>query len=221
MEKIDQHLIEHPIVSTITNEIPVIRSICNYWRETIRQSRETRVALFLEDIAIRISKLEENKLDRTVLDKTHIISVDFYNTIEQLTEYAARINDNSKIEYLKRFAVNYAKNNRPDIRIKDIMLGIVNQLNGIHFLILNDLYEHQKNLSFIDLKTIKEMPDREEIVKCNQLVTKYSLENDLLITVMYSLKNIGLIEVINMYSKDPYFVLEPLGLKVMQFLSNN
>lgn len=210
-------IIEHPIVSSITNEIPVLRSVCNYWRETIRQSREVRLTEFLNDIAERVAKLEDDK--GLKIEKDHLGSDDYFNTIEQLTEFAVKTNDVEKIKYLKDFAVNYSTNQRPDIRLKDVYLGLVNQLSGMHFVVLDIIFDKQKNLSNIDLISLADMPDRDESLNLNDLVTKTEMDGELTLTLLYSLSNIGLIAINSNSISNPNVIIEPIGLKLMTFLT--
>ena len=211
-------IIEHPIVSTITNEIPVIRSISNYWRETIRQTRDKRLIEFLLNISERIATIEDNSPIKKV-EKNHIGSDDYFVTIEQLTEFAVKTNDENKIEYLKRFAINYATEKRPDITLKEVYLNLVGQLSGMHFVILNIVYLKQCKLSKIDLTSILEMPERSESICLDEISKIIDIDSELTLTLLYSLDNNGLIKMKFDKINNPCVIIEPIGLKLMTFLS--
>lgn len=210
-------VIEHPIVSTITNEIPVIRSVSNYWRETIRQSRDKRLSEFLTNISERIAALEDSTSSK--LEKEHLGSEDYFITIEQLTEFAIKTNDENKIEYLKKFAINYSKNSRPDITLKDLYLSLVNQLSGMHFIILSSVYTKQCNLSAIDLIALLDIPDRNESICLSEICDELNVDKDYVLTILYSLNSYGLIKMKFNKLSNPFIVLEPIGLKLMDFLN--
>jgi hypothetical protein len=220
MENYDSNLqiIEHPIISSLTDEVPVLRAVCNYWRETIRQSREARLSDFLESIAEKLASLEIKT--NLIAEKVHIGSSDYFNTIEQLAEYAVKTNDKDKIEYLKKFAIQYALDQRPDIQLKDIYIGIVNQLTGMHFIILEVLYARQKNLSNFDLMSLVDMPERSESINLENIAELIKMNEELIITIIYSLRNVGLLKINNVQISNPYIIIEPLGLKLMRFLNN-
>jgi hypothetical protein len=207
--------IEHPIVSSITNEAPVIRTICNYWRETIRQNREKRLYNFLEVVATKISEIED-----ALIDKKQLGSADYYNTVENLSEQAFRTNDKIKIDYLKNFLINYSLKQRPDITEKDIYLSLFNQLSGFHFLILNDIFNSQKKLTIHDLKVLKDSKSRDELIFIEDLKGKHNTNTELVLVTILSLKNLGLVFLSDSFAENPYVVIEPIGFKMMKFLNN-
>ncbi|MCR9134066.1 MAG: hypothetical protein NXI08_15960 [bacterium] len=211
-----EKLVDNPLVSTITNEIPIVSAITNYWRETIRQSREKRLKEFLNNLGKRLEHIEES--NKNILDKVHLGSQDYLNLVEQVAEIATKTIDQNKQAYLENFVIAYAKEERLDVNEKDIFISFLIDLTGSHFLIINELYKIQFKLSSYDIKAIKQNSDRKELIKLGMLSASINMPLELARLLCLSLRNMGLIAILDEYSENPKYILEEMGIRLMKYV---
>jgi hypothetical protein len=226
----DQHLVEHPIIAAITSELAGVNALSTYWRESVRSSREGELRDFLADVAKAVSELYEQqellgKELRNKIDLTHLDSQEFKGTLAKVCESAIREGDEAKKEYLRAFAINYARELRPDVTLRQLFFTLIDDLAGTHIAVLKYLHDRQGKFTDGDLRALRHQPERTELPSMNAMATSLGLPENIaeLVSTMLGAKGLLFMvrDILSGTDRSPRLVIEPVGRDLVKFLLGN
>lgn len=220
-------IIEHPIVTAITSEIKGVNALSTYWRESIRSTREQEVYRFLHEVSEAIGTIIERTSKQVTvpngIDLVHLESDEFKRTLAKVCEAVVREGDESKTDHLRSFIVNYAKEKRPDVTDRQLFFTLIDDLAGIHLVVMKYLYDHHGQFGDRELRTLQTELQRPELCSLTRISSDLSLPDRLrsLVTAMLAAK--GLIHVTAAPTtgedRSPRLILQPIGRDLMAFLA--
>jgi|GEM_PF-5517430 len=215
-------LVEHPIFLALKDEVPIVRNITTYWVETIRGRREKALYEFLHDVAQEIEEIRDRTFEE--LDPAHVASEEYSDTLASVSELAIRERDATKLEYLKRFIVNYGKRKRPDITMRKVFSQYIRELSGLHLMILSAVFGAQRQLSDADLEVLTEQGSRSEAVSIERLKRELETEEGIVEVLAATLRARALVRLVDAAagSEDASqrLVMTPVARLFMGFLES-
>jgi len=140
VEKLD----DHPVVALL-GSVPFSGGPLRLLALEARRSREKRMTLFLDAVREDISRLGNDKVD-----KTYLGSEDFYTNLEFVWSQLAQTRDEQKLSYLKAFFVGAISLERPDTSVTELLRRYLLTLTGSHLALLRAVHDKQAQYSLRD-----------------------------------------------------------------------
>lgn len=133
-----------PVVKALIGTAPFAGGISSILGDVAASRQERRLRKFLLELAKKMDHLDKDSSSK--LDYEFLDSDDFSALIESVLQEVLITTDKNKLAYFHKYIGSSIFRDRPDVTWRQLFLGYIRQLSGLHLSILSVFYKIQGDL---------------------------------------------------------------------------